>query len=124
LAEEPSGTTPLARDGETVVDPTARFRLELEGTVGDARLVLLDAADAMVPANGGREVARTTTLTLAPAAPLTPGARYRLRLEGAATRELHDAAGRTYAPVALAVLAAGAPPPPEVKTKSKRKRGR
>ncbi|ABS26353.1 hypothetical protein [Anaeromyxobacter sp. Fw109-5] len=124
VALEPTGPIPLARDEETVVDPAASFRVELRGEVPDGRLVLLDAADAIVPSSGMREVGATTRFTLAPAAPLVPGARYVLRLDGARARELQDVAGRTFGPLNLTVLVAGEPPKPEPKPAPKRKRRR
>jgi hypothetical protein len=123
VALEPTGTSiPLGGEPDTVVDPSASFRVELAGSLADARLVLLDALDAHVAASAAQEVASTTRLTLAPTAPLTPGSRYTLRVEGASTREAHDAAGKAYAPVSMAILAAGAPPPPDQKRKPQRKR--
>ncbi|BDG06519.1 hypothetical protein [Anaeromyxobacter oryzae] len=122
-AVEPGGAaTALARTGETVVDPSVSFRVELAVPTTDARLVLLDGADALVSASGSQEVGATTRLTLSPAAPLTPGARYTLRVDGAVTRELHDSSGKAYAPAALALRAAGQPPPPEPKQKPKKRR--
>ncbi len=111
---------------ETVVDPAASFEVELSSGSSDARIVLLDGRDALVAANSSREVgAARTRLTLAPAAPLTPGSRYLLRVDGAATRELHDSAGRAYEPIAHPLLAAGSPPPPpEPKEKPARRRRR
>lgn len=101
---------PLAADGETVVDPSAHFRVVLEGTSADARLALHDALDAAVPASATAEVGPATVLTLTPAAPLSPGSRYRLVLDGAATRELH-VGERPFTPAAYAVKAAGEPAP-------------
>jgi hypothetical protein len=124
IALEPTGTElPLLRDDETVIDPAATFRLELAAATPDARLVLLDRNDAIVPSKGSREIGAVTRFTLAPAEPLVPGSRYVLRLDGVRTRELHDAAGTAYAPFTLTVLVAGTPPPPEPKP-AKRKRGR
>jgi len=120
---EPGGPAPLVRGGETVVDPASSFEIELSGRAVDARLVLLDGAEAHVPARSTREVGGTTRLTVTPTAPLVPGSRYVLRLEGAATRELRDG-DRVYAPVSFALIAAGTPPPPQPKKKPKAKRRR
>jgi hypothetical protein len=100
--------------------------VELAAEIADGRILLLDAADAIVPASGTREVGATTRFTLTPAAPLVPGSRYLLRLDGARARELEDVAGRALAPLSLRVLVAGEPPKPEPKPKPapKRKRGR
>ncbi|WP_041453431.1 Ig-like domain-containing protein [Anaeromyxobacter dehalogenans] len=124
VALEPGGATlPLALEAETVVDPGAHFRLDLTVASADARLVLLDPNDAAVAAAGTHDVGATTRLTLSPSEPLRPGSRYTLRLDGATTREFHDAAGKAYAPAGLTVLIAGTPPPPEPKPQpAKRKR--
>ncbi len=106
------------------MDPAASFEVELTGRVPDARLVLLDAREDVLPASGGRELAAGTRLTLVPAAPLVPGSRYALRLDGAGARELHDSAGRAYQPVSLPLLAAGTPPRPEPKQQPARKKKR
>jgi hypothetical protein len=104
-----------------VVDPRATFELELSARSPDARLALLDARDDVVPASGARELAGGTRLTVVPSAPLVPGSRYALRLDGAVERELHDAAGRPFAPLTLQILIAGTPPPPEPRAKPKKK---
>jgi hypothetical protein len=101
----------LAPDRETAVDPSATFRVVLSGRSRDARLALHDAADAAVPSSAAVEVGETTVLTLAPAAPLVPGSRYQLRLDGAVTRDLHMG-DRAFTPAVYAVRAAGEPPPP------------
>jgi hypothetical protein len=112
-ALEPSQRVPLAPGAEVVVDPSSTFEVELSARVPDARLALADARDDLVPASGTRELAQGTRLTLAPAAPLVPGSRYALRVDGAAARDLHDEAGRAFAPLSLPILVAGTPPPPE-----------
>jgi hypothetical protein len=121
-AVEPAGPAPLPRDGEAVVDPGASFEVELGAVVPEVRLVLLDAEDAHVAAEAARELGQTTRLTLVPAAPLAPGARDVLRLEGLSARDLRVAADRTYAPDSFALLVAGAPPPPAPETPPKRRR--
>jgi hypothetical protein len=115
IAVDPQGPIPLSLEEETVVDPATVFRVELAAEISDGRILLLDAADAIVPASGTREVGATTRFTLKPAAPLVPGSRYVLRLDGARTRELKDMAGTALAPVSLRVLVAGEPPKPEPK---------
>jgi hypothetical protein len=124
IAIEPSQRILLAPGAETVVDPGATFEVELSARSADARLVLVDARDDILPATGSREVGSSTRLTLAPAAPLVPGSRYALRLDGASDRELHDAAGRAFAPLSLPLLAAGEPPPPEPKKPAGKRRRR
>jgi hypothetical protein len=127
VALEPAGAlVRLGEEPETVIDPAATFRVELAGSLRDARVLLLDGADAAVPASATREVGATTRLTLAPAAPLRPGSRYVLRIDGTTTKELHDGAGVAYGPVSVGLLAAGEPPRPEPKQRTKpsrKKRG-
>jgi len=122
LAREPGGTSPLSAAAETVVDPAATFEIEIAARLHDARLVLLDAADAQVAARDVREVGATTRLTLAPETPLAPGARYLLRVDGASRREMHDADGRAFAPLVFPLLAAGTPAPQETRKVTRRRR--
>ena len=119
-----SARIPLAPGAEVVVDPRATFELELAARAPDARLVLLDAREDFVAASSTRELGPSTRLTLAPAAPLVPGSRYALRLDGATTRALHDVTGQGYDPLTFPLLAAGAPPPPEAKRPARKKRHR
>lgn len=114
---------PLRLTGDPVtVDPGATFRVVLRGRFADARLSLLDASDDMVAGAGGREAAELTTVTFEPAAPLRPAATYRLRVDGAATRELHAADGTPRAPVEVRLVAAGEPPEPKQKPRTRKKR--
>ena len=124
VAREPSGVTPLSAGAETVVDPASTFEIELVPRLADARIVLVDAAEAHVAAKDVRELSGSTRLTLAPEAPLVPGSRYVLRADGATQREMHDAGGRAFAPVGFTILAAGTPPPPEAKKPKKKRRAR
>jgi hypothetical protein len=124
VALEPSGTSVPLQATETVVDPGATFRVELAATLTDVRVVLLDRADAIVPASETREVGQATTLTLAPAAPLVPASHYTLRVDGARERELHDAAGHAFAPVTLPILVAGEAPKAEPKKAATKKKRR
>lgn len=121
VAVEPAGELPLSPETETVVDPAATFRVVLGARFADARLQLLDRADAAIPAAGTREVGATTVLTLAPSRPLVPGSRYHLRLDGDRTRDLLDDAGGVHGPFTVDVLAAGTPPPPEPAKKGRRR---
>ena len=102
---------PLPAEGEAAVDPSTSFRVILSAPSKDARLALLDASDAAVAAVATTEVGQGTVLALAPSAPLVPGARYRLRLDGAVGRELH-AGERAYLPVSWGLRATGQPTPP------------
>jgi hypothetical protein len=116
-------TVPLARDGSlTLVDPGSSFRVEVAARISDARLILLDAQEALVPASGTTEVGSSTRFTLVPAAALRPGTSYSLRLDGVAGREFHDDSGRGYRPLSLPLRATGQPPAPSrTKKRSKRK---
>lgn len=123
LALIPGATTTLKGGEQIVVDPAATFRVVLKGSYPEARLSLLDGADAMVAGAGAREVGAQTTVTFQPGAPLKPASAYRLRVDGATTRELKDAAGAARAPVEFPVLAAGEPPPePKASRKRTKKR--
>jgi hypothetical protein len=121
----PGAATALRTGEQVTVDPGSTFRVLLEGTFVEARLSLLDGADAMLPAAGAREAGPRTTVTLQPATPLKPGSAYRLRVDGATTRELKAADGAVRAPVEFPILAAGEPPPePKSRTRAKKTRQR
>jgi hypothetical protein len=111
LAAVGAASTPLAAGSETTVDARSTFRVELPFPLPDARLSLLDGGDAMVPSSGSRQLGQATLLTLTPAAALAAGARFRLRVDGAATRELQAADGRRFAPLEWPVVVAGDPEP-------------
>jgi hypothetical protein len=122
-AVEPSGArVVLSPSIEAIVDPASSFRVVLPGRSDDARLSLLDAADALVPATATREVGAQTVLSVTPRQPLTPASHFLLRIDGARTRNLHDTAGRAAAPVELPMVAAGTPPEPPKKAVRKRRR--
>jgi hypothetical protein len=125
VAVEPTARVPLVPGTEVVVDPDATFELDLSARSPDARLVLVDAREDLVPAVATRELsAATTRLTLTPSPPLVSGSQYALRVDGAVDRELHDDAGRGYGPITLPLLAAGTPPPPQPKKAPARKKKR
>jgi len=115
---------PLRRDGESRVDPAARFQVVAGAPLADARLVLFDAQEALVPGDEQAEIGSDSTrYTLAPARPLRPGTRYTLRLEGAAGREIHDLAGNRFRPLSFPLATAGDPPADRpAKKKGKRKK--
>jgi hypothetical protein len=113
----------LPRDGSAQLDPGASLRVEIAVPLTDARLALHDEADAMVVSTGTTEIGGATTrLRLTPAEPLRPGSTYLLRLDGATTREAHDATGRAYAPFTLKLRTTGERPPPPPKKRGKRRR--
>jgi hypothetical protein len=103
-------TTPLATPGATLVGPGASFRVELPGAFADARLTLLDESEALVTGQGQRLIGPGTALTFQPDAPLAAGGRYRLRLDGVSTRELHAADGTVALPVDWRLTVAGESP--------------
>ncbi len=114
----------LPRDGSGVVDPAASFEVEVAVRLEDGRLSLLDERDAMVASEGTVALGRRTSrYHLTPAAPLRPGAAYTLHLDGAETREPHDAGGKAYAPLAVELRTSvpAAPPAPAAR-KGKRRR--
>jgi len=120
------GATPttITFDGAVVVDPAVRFQVDVAVPLVDARLALVDSADAMVAAVESHEIgASWSRFTLAPGAPLRPGTTYSLRLDGAAEREAHDSDGRAYQIVVWRIRTSGEPPPPEPPAPKKR-RGR
>ncbi|MBK9517181.1 MAG: hypothetical protein IPO09_07450 [Anaeromyxobacter sp.] len=123
LALIPGAGTALLPGELATVDPPATFRVRLRGAYPEARLSLLDPGDAMVASGGAREVAgAVTTVTLQPAAPLKPGASYRLRVDGATTREVRAADGTSRAPVEFPLLITGeAQPEPKPKARPRRK---
>ncbi|HET6412694.1 MAG TPA: hypothetical protein VFG53_11590 [Anaeromyxobacter sp.] len=116
-------TTPMDLEGETTVDPSSTFRVVLSGRSLDARLALFDREEAAVPAAALAEVGETTVLTLSPASPLSPGSRYRLRLDGAVTSDLH-LGDRSYTPAIYPLKVAGEPPPPRPARKHRHGQGR
>jgi hypothetical protein len=109
VALAPGTSTPLLADAETLVEPGVTFSVDLGERLPDGRLALLDAVDAMLPAAGAREVGSRTRLTLQPASALPPGARLRLRVDGAATRELHAEDGGAREPREWVLRVAGEP---------------
>jgi len=116
----------LLSDGPVVVDAKSTFRVVLSVRSPDARLALYDGADAIVPADGGREISDATTVTLKPSKPLEPGGLYQLRLDGASSREVHDEAGSAFQPLFVSVQVKGgdAPPPPARSRPAAKKKAR
>lgn len=115
---------PLARDGESAVDPSATFRVEVGVPLAGARLALYDAQEALVPAEGLAEIGSAGSLfTLRPRPPLRPGSHYVLRLEGAAEQELRDLSGLSYRPLTFPLRTTGEPPaePPPRKARKPRR---
>jgi hypothetical protein len=105
----------LSPEAEVAIDPRATFEVVVAARLVDARLVLFDAQDALVPSDGSTELASHTRFTLSPAQPLRPGAAYRLRLEGLARREVRDSRGGLHEAVDLRFRTTGTPPPAQRK---------
>ncbi len=120
--------TPLRRDGESTVEPRARFRVEASAPLADARLALYDAQESMVPVEEEDEIGSAASrYQITPSRPLRPGSRYTLRLEGAAGRDIRDLDDRRYRPLSFSILTAGEPPadrPVKKGAKKKAKRQR
>ncbi|HYS80920.1 MAG TPA: hypothetical protein VEM76_09425 [Anaeromyxobacteraceae bacterium] len=114
---------PLARDGVTPVDPAASYRVEIAAHLVDGRLSLHDAQDAMVASTGTAEVGgEVTRYRLMPVEPLQPASSYTLVVDGAVTREAHDAGGRAYGPFLAKLGTTGEKPPPPQKKRGKQRR--
>jgi hypothetical protein len=122
--EPNAATVTLAPGEEAVVDAGARFQLEIGRALRDARLVLVDAADAHVTGSEVREVGTTTVLELTPEPPLRPGSRYLLRVEGIDGGPIRGGDGVAYEPVTVPLIVAGTPPPPEPERKPARRKRR
>jgi hypothetical protein len=113
----------LLRDGEAVVQAAARFAVEAGVPLADARLVLYDGQEALVEAEGAAVIGSASSrFTLVPSAPLRPGSRYVLRLEGSQGREVHDLSGRAFRPLSFPLRVAGEPPREEPPRRSKGKK--
>jgi len=63
-----------------------------------------------------------TRYRLAPVEPLQPGSSYTLVVDGAVTREAHDAAGRAYGPFLAKLGTTGEKPAPPPKKRGKSRR--
>ncbi len=105
-----------------LVDPGSTFEVRLPFAARGARLVLLDARDAMVPSSADAEVGTTSRFTLVPLEPLPPGSRHVLRLEGLENRLVISDDGRTFEPLVAPFRVAGEPAPAPPR-KAKKKRG-
>jgi hypothetical protein len=105
-----------------LVDPGSTFEVRLPFAARGARLVLLDARDAMVPSSADTEIGTTSRFTLVPLEPLPPGSRHVLRLEGLASRLVISDDGRSFEPLVAPFRVAGEPPPAPPR-RAKKKRG-
>ncbi len=118
----PVGTP--GRHAPVAVEPGATFDIRVSAPLQDARLVLLDAQDAIVPSTGGADVDAGTRFHLAPSEPLRAAGRYLLRIEGLENRMVRSTAGQRFEPFALLLVVSGEPPPraPPKKGATKRRR--
>ncbi len=123
-ARRADASVPLARDALTIIDTRAEFHVSTAQPIVDGRLALLDEQEAAIPSVGTVEIGGQSRFTLVPKAPLVPGTAYTLRLDGAASRDLHDASGAAYSPLSLRLKSAGEkpPPPPKKRVRSRRRR--
>lgn len=101
---------PLAHGEMATVGPAASFEVRVGASLPGARLILLDAQDALVAGSGEAEIGRESRYTFVPAEPLRLGASYRLRLEGLESRNLPAADGTTYLSAEFPVQVAGSRP--------------
>lgn len=116
---------PLSADQVSQVDPAARFLVEVAARLEDARLVLVDERDSLIPMEGTVEIGTRSRFTLTPNEPLIPGSVYTLRLEGSVRREVHDTEGNIYLPSVLRLKTSGEKPqaaPPGKKRIGKKRR--
>jgi hypothetical protein len=106
----------LARGDVTLVDPGASYRVEVGVHLVDGRLALHDEQDAMVASTGTTEATGSATVyRLTPVEPLRPGSSYTLVVDGAVTREAHDASGAAHAPFVAKLKTTGERPAPPKK---------
>jgi hypothetical protein len=125
-AEARTGTasTPLAPGSSASVEPGSTFELRVAAPARDARLVLLDAQDALVASTVDAELGPEARFTLVPQEPLRPGSAYLLRLEGIGGRLVRSEDGRSFEPLVLSMQVLGTPPPRSPPKKAQKKRAR
>jgi hypothetical protein len=102
--------------------PASAFEVRVSAPARDARLVLVDAQDLVVPAAVDSEVGTESRFTLVPVEPLRPGSTYQLRLEGIGGRLVRSDDGKSFEPLVLLVQILGTPPPRAPPKKAKKKR--
>jgi hypothetical protein len=117
-------STALAAGAPTTVEPESTFEVRVSARLREARLVLLDAQDLLVPATVDSEMSEAgSRFTLLPQEPLRPGSAYLLRLEGIGGRVVRSATDGSYEPLVLPLRVSGSPPPRPPPKKAKKKRG-
>jgi hypothetical protein len=122
-ARVPGASVPLATGTRTTVEPASTFEVRASVGLRGARLVLLDAQDAIVPSASDIEVGSESRFTLVPEETLRPGSAYVLRLEGIAGRVVSADGGRSFEPATFPLETSGTPPPRASPQKAKRRRG-
>jgi hypothetical protein len=116
--------TPLTPGSAAAVEPMSSFEVRVAARVRDARLVLHDAQDVLVPAEVEAELGSESRFLLIPAEPLRPGGAYVLRMEGTGSRRVMSDGGTTFEPLVLPIQVLGTPPPRAPPKKGQKKRGR
>jgi hypothetical protein len=123
-ARAPGASVPLTAGSPTSVEPTSSFEVRIGARLRSARLVLLDAQDAMVPSVSDIEVGTETVMTLVPDDVLRPGSTYLVRVEGLSGRLLQSDGGKSFEPAGFPLQTTGtAPPKAPPKKSGKRRRG-
>ncbi len=124
VARAPGVSVSLAANAATSVEPTSSFEVRVGAPLRSARLVLLDAQDAMVPSVSDIEIGSETVVTLVPDDVLRPGSTYLLRVEGISGRLLASDGGKSFEPAGFPLQTTGtAPPKAPPKKSGKRRRG-
>jgi hypothetical protein len=100
---------PLSPGVNSVAGPMAAFEIRAGAALPSARLVLLDAQDALVAGSGEVEVGSDTRFTFAPSEPLRAGGSYLLRLEGLTGPGIAGTDGAAYLPAAFPIQVPGHP---------------
>ncbi len=115
---------PLSPGVPATVEPASSFEVRIGVPLRSARLVLLDAQDAMVPSVSDIEVGVETVITLVPDEVLRPGSTYLLRVEGLSGRLLPSDGGKSFEATGFPLQTTGTAPPRGAPKKSgKRRRG-
>ena len=114
--------TPLSPGSAALIEPASTFEIRVGAPARDARLVLFDAQDALVPATVEAEVGAESRFALVPLDPLRPGGAYLLRLEGLGGRLVRSDDGRSFEPLVLPLQITGSPPPRAPPKKALKKR--
>jgi hypothetical protein len=114
--------TPLSPGVTVAVEPASSFEIRIAAPARDARLVLLDAQDVLVPSTVEAELGSESSFLLQPLEPLRPGRTYLLRLEGLGARLVRSDGGRSFEPLLLPIQITGSPQPRVPQKKAPKKR--